>query len=107
MDKIARKRAQIIMKVNCGLMTATQAARELKVSRKTYYKWETKGLEALLDNVTAKPAGRPGTAPDPRQQDLEKKLAKTIKENLALRRRMELKDILADIAPGIDRDKKK
>ena len=32
-------RAEMIMKVRCGLMTAAQAAARLGVSRKTYYKW--------------------------------------------------------------------
>ena len=107
MDESARKRAEIIMKVNCGLMTATQAAKELNVSRKTYYKWEKKGLAALLGNVTDQKAGRPKTAPDPHQTELEEKLAKALKENELLRRKMELKDILADVKPGIDRGKKK
>ena len=35
----ARLRAQLIMKVRCGLMTAAEAAKQLGVSRKTYYKW--------------------------------------------------------------------
>ena len=107
MDESARKRAEIIMKVNCGLMTATQAARELNVSRKTYYKWEKKGLAALLGNVADKPAGRPEKVSNPRQKDLENKLTKALKENEILRQKMALKDILADIKPGIDRDKKK
>ena len=33
----ARLRAEVIMKVRCGLMTAQQAAEQLGVSRKTYY----------------------------------------------------------------------
>lgn len=107
MDESARKRAQIIMKVNCGLMTATQAAKELNVSRKTYYKWEKKGLAALLGNVTDQKAGRPKAEQDPKQKDLEQKLAQALKETEVLRRKMELKDILADVKPGIDRDKKK
>jgi excisionase family DNA binding protein len=40
----ARLRAEVIMKVRCGLMTAQQAAEYLGVSRKTYYKWEQRGL---------------------------------------------------------------
>jgi hypothetical protein len=40
----ARLRAEVIMKVRCGLMTAQQAAEQLGVSRKTYYQWEERGL---------------------------------------------------------------
>lgn len=102
MDKsqLARKRAEIIMKVNCGLMTASQAARELNVSRKTYYKWEQKGLSALLGSVTDQAAGRPENKQDKAQEELKKKLAQSIKENEILHHRMVLKDILSQIDPG-------
>jgi len=36
-------------------MTATEAAKQLGVSRKTYYKWEQRGLEALLDGLQDQP----------------------------------------------------
>ena len=55
----ARLRAEMIMKVRCGLLTARQAADRLGVSRKTFYKWEERGLSALLDSVTDQPPGRP------------------------------------------------
>ena len=48
----------MIMKVRCGLMTATEAASQLGVSRKTYYKWEQRGLAALLDGVCDQKAGQ-------------------------------------------------
>ena len=111
MDKSqqARKRAEVIMKVNCGLMTAAQAARELNVSRKTYYKWEAKGLSGLMDSVTDQSPGRPEKAPDLATEDLEKKLLEVLKENDILRNRMVLQDIMADLGSttGNDRRKKK
>jgi DNA-binding XRE family transcriptional regulator len=55
----ARLRAEMIMKVRCGLLTARQAADRMGVSRKTFYKWEQRGLNALLDSVTDQPPGRP------------------------------------------------
>ena len=62
----ARKRAELIMKVRCGLMSASQAAAELGVSRKTYYKWERKGLSGMLESVCDRPAGRHRASPDRR-----------------------------------------
>ena len=38
-QQTARSRAELIMKVRCGLISAQQAAERLGVSRKTYYKW--------------------------------------------------------------------
>jgi len=49
--------------VRAGLMTAKAAAKALGVSRKTYYKWEKKGLRAMLAAERDEPAGRPSTAP--------------------------------------------
>ena len=64
----------MIMKVRCGLLTARQAAERLGVSRKTYYKWEQRGLSALLDSVTDQPPGRPAHPSDDHRQWLEKQL---------------------------------
>jgi DNA-binding XRE family transcriptional regulator len=37
-QQTARLRAELIMKVRCGLLTPREAAEQLGVSRKTYYK---------------------------------------------------------------------
>jgi transposase len=71
----ARLRAELIMKVRCGIMTAQEAASRLGVSRKTYYKWEQRGLSALLDGVADQVAGRPASPVDGRRQELERQLA--------------------------------
>jgi DNA invertase Pin-like site-specific DNA recombinase len=70
----ARLRAEMIMKVRCGLLTARQAADRMGVSRKTFYKWEQRGLSALLDSVTDQPPGRPSHPSDDHRQWLEKQL---------------------------------
>jgi DNA-binding XRE family transcriptional regulator len=57
-QQTARLRAELIMKVRCGLLTARQAADRMGVSRKTFYKWEQRGLNALLGQCD-RPA--PGT----------------------------------------------
>ena len=69
-----RLRAEMIMEVRCGLLTARQAADRLGVSRKTFYKWEARGLSALLDIVTDQPPGRPAQPPDDHRRWLEKQL---------------------------------
>jgi hypothetical protein len=43
----ARLHAEAIMKVSCGLLSASQAATALGMFRKTYYKWEDRGLSSL------------------------------------------------------------
>jgi transposase len=58
-DPKALLRTEMIVKVRAGLMTATAAAEALGVSRKTYYKWEKKGLQAMLAAGQDDTAGRP------------------------------------------------
>lgn len=41
---LARQRAQLIMQVRSGVLRAQEAALQLGVSRKTYYKWERRAL---------------------------------------------------------------
>ncbi len=76
----ARLRAELIMKVRCGLMTARQAAKQLGISRKTFYKWEQRGLSALLEGVTDLHPGRPPDSSYNPCQILEKQLLEAKRE---------------------------
>ena len=105
-----RLRAEMIMKVRCGLITASQAAHRLGVSRKTYYKWEQRGLNALLDGVANQSPGRPVRVSDDHRQALEGQLAEAMTQIELLNHKLALKDVLMDLkvaATGCDRAKKK
>lgn len=94
-EQAARQRAEIIMKVRCGLLTATQAAQMLGVSRKTYYKWEQRGLSALLEGVQDQEGGRPETPPDQTQKAaFDKELSALKQQNELLEKQLKLKDIV-------------
>jgi transposase len=67
----ALTRTEMIVRVRAGLMTATAAAAALGVSRKTYYKWEKKGLQAMLAAERDETKGRPSTAPTPEVETLK------------------------------------
>jgi len=67
-EQLARRRAALIVQVQSGLITAKEAARQLGVSRKTYYEWERRALEAMVQALADRPGGRPATP----QPDLEK-----------------------------------
>jgi len=91
----ARQRAEVIMKVRCGLLTATQAAQQLKVSRKTYYKWEQRGLSALLEGVKDQEGGRPETPAEQTQKaTFDKELEELQQRNELLEKQLKLKDIV-------------
>jgi transposase len=105
-----RIRAEMIMKVRCGLLTARQAADRLGVSRKTYYKWEQRGLSALLDSLTDQHPGRPSHPADDHRLELEKQLGEALQQVDLLNHKMALKDVMMDLKlpqTGSDRTKKK
>lgn len=65
LKQTALSRTEMIVKVRAGLITAKAAAQALGVSRKTYYKWEQKGLQAMLAAEQDETPGRPPTGPSP------------------------------------------
>ena len=105
----ATQRAQLIMQVRCGLMTASEAARRLGVSRKTYYKWEQRGLSALLDGLSDQTPGRPENEGNPEATILEKQMSHLKRQNQRLEQEMALKDLVAEfnVRSQKDRAKKK
>ena len=62
---LARQRAQLIMQVRSGVVSAQEAARQLGISRKTYYKWERRALAAMVKALGNRDDGRPPRSPRP------------------------------------------
>jgi transposase len=79
----ARQRAQIILSVRSGEITATEGATRLGISRKTYYQWEHRGLEGMLQALEEQQPGRPPEETDTLKDALEK-------ENQELKRKLAL-----------------
>jgi len=71
----ARQRAEMILKVRAGLINASEAARALSISRKTYYKWEKRGLSAMLEGLCERSSGRPASPCDGEKESLRQKMA--------------------------------
>jgi transposase len=69
---LARQRAQLIMQVRSGLLSAQQAARQLGISRKTYYKWERRALAAMVEALGNREHGRPPRPLDPEKEALQR-----------------------------------
>ena len=71
----ARRRAEMILRVRGGGLTANVAAQALGVSRKTYYQWEKRALEGMLRALEDRRPGRPALpVPDPEKARLEKRV---------------------------------
>ena len=82
----ARKRAELILKVRSGMMSAAEAARELGVSRKTYYKWEHRALEGMLEGLEERNGGRPALEKDEEKEALKAKV-QALERELRLRQK--------------------
>ena len=76
------------------MITASEAAKELGVSRKTYYKWEKRGLTAMLTGLGARSPGRPTLEPDEEKDALKERILE-LEQELRLRQRSEtLRELL-------------
>ena len=92
-DPKARQRAALILQVRAGKLTATQAAQQLGVSRKTYYQWERRALEGMIQGLSEQAPGRPSKMIDPEKQALEKRLQKAEQELEAAKKLDHMKEI--------------
>ena len=79
----ARKRAGLILKVRSGIMTAAAAASELGVSRKTYYKWETKAFDSMIEALSDKEPGRLAPPPEIEEANQLRKFVKFQNKEIA------------------------
>jgi transposase len=74
MNRKARQRAELILKVRSGQLTATAAAQSLGISRQQYYQWEQRALRALLTALEDQPRGRPKNKIDPDKLALQQQV---------------------------------
>ena len=95
---LARQRAQLIMQVRSGLLSAREAARQMQVSCKTYYKWERRALAAMIAALGNREQGRPRQAIDlekealrSQTQELEAKL-QVLEQTEQIRQRLQEPD---------------
>ena len=69
--ELALKRTAVVFAVRSGQITAEEGARRLGVSRKTYYEWEHRALQAMTAAMEDKAPGRPSTPQDEAKQCLQ------------------------------------
>src|SRR5512136_517996 len=93
--KLARERASIILQVRSGALTATEGAERLGISRKTYYEWEDRALEAMALALENHPAGRPPTPLDAEKEGLQTKIRDLEKKLYLAEKTIEVKDLLS------------
>lgn len=93
-DPKARQRAAIILQVRAGKLTVTQAAQQLGVSRKTYYQWERRALQSMIESLSEQAPGRPRKESDPEKEALQRRLAELEKEIEEAKKITHMREIL-------------
>jgi transposase len=86
---LARRRVELIVQVQNGLLSAQAAAHQLGISRQTYYKWEQRALQAMVTALSNRRSGRPARLRDPEKVALQRQnrqLQKQLQVLLQLRR---------------------
>jgi len=94
----ARRRAALIVQVQCGQITATEAAAQLGISRKTYYQWEHRALQALVASQQERPGGRPASPHDPEKEALQAQAQELQEQARVLEQTLAIRQQLAELA---------
>ena len=92
--ELARERAMVILQVRSGALTATEGAKLLGVSRKTYYEWEEKSLKAMALALENRPPGRPPALMDPEKEALRERIQELEKKLDLAKKTIEVKELL-------------
>ena len=90
----ARLRAAVVFAVRSGQITAEEGARQLGVSRKTYYEWEQRALQAMTGALQNRASGRPA-APEDEDKERSDRQIKELQEKLFVAQKTaEVRDML-------------
>jgi len=90
----ARKRAAIVFAVRSGQITAEEGAHRLGVSRKTYYEWESRALQAMTEAMEDRAPGRPGIPQDEEKQQLQEEIAELKQKLFVAEKTAEVRNML-------------
>ena len=93
-EELARKRAAVIFSVRSGQITAEEGARQLGVSRKTYYEWERRALTAMTEALENGASGRPETPRDEEKARLQAEIVALQNKLFVAAKTVEVRDML-------------
>ncbi len=105
--ELARERALVILQVRSGALTATEGAKLLGVSRKTYYEWEEKSLKAMAQALENHTVGRPTSPIDPEKEALRERIRELEEKLEVAKQTIEVKEVLGAYEEFRDKDAKK
>jgi transposase len=84
----------VIFAVRSGQITAEEGAKQLGVSRKTYYEWERRALHAMTEALENKSPGRQATAQDEEKERLREEIATLRNKLFVAEKTVEVRDML-------------
>ena len=84
----------LLMRSLTGAQTAAESARQMGVSRKTFYERAQRLVQGGKNALTRKPAGRPRTVRDTEKETLLARVRQLELEKLELQRRMRGRELL-------------
>jgi transposase-like protein len=90
----ARQRAAVVFAVRSGQITVQEGARRLGVSRKTYYEWESRALQAMTEAMEDRVSGRPNTPQDEEKLRLQEQVIELQKKLFVAEKTVEVRDML-------------
>jgi transposase len=102
----ARRKAELILQVQTGVVRATEAASLLGLSRKTYYQWEKRALRGMLQALERGRPGRPRSGPEGEVQRLRRQVRHLEKELRQTRQVARLRELLIQVREPQPRAKK-
>lgn len=73
-------------------MSASEAAKRLGVSRKTYYKWEKRALQGMVDALSNRLSGRPSARMDQEREELKRQSEKLRNKVGVLEQKLKLRE---------------
>jgi transposase-like protein len=100
-------RANLILQVRAGQITAQEAARQLGISRQAYYKWERRALRALLHSLEDQPRGRPPSETDPQKDQLQSRVNELERKVRLYEERDQIRTLLKQMESRDNRDSTK
>jgi len=86
----------VILQRLAGNLTAMQAARQLGISRKSYYQWEARALKGMKAALEPGRPGRPWPKPDVELTRVEAQKQQLQQKVDALEQRLRIRQVLAE-----------
>ena len=88
---------KVFLLVRGGTLTAKAAALRLGISRKTYYEWEARAFQGLMEGLRPKAAGRPSSIRDPAAERLREENQRLSRQVRELEQTLEIRRLLAEV----------